>query len=489
VSRSDTIGLALWLVLMLPWRVNATAAPSPSALGGEPLRTFGQQNVRQPDITASTRPPTMDYPRVLGALAAVIGLILLLRWCGRLFFPAAGARGSSRAVEVLGRSPVSPRQQVMLLRVGRRLIVVGDSGSQLSSLCEITDPDEVAAMVGQLRDERAAPASRAFVAMFGRSRRRFAPPEEAPEQAPPLDDPEDEAPVASAREELSGLRERVRLLAQHFKSSLVLAILPAVIVLSATGSSAAQEKSAGPAEAASAFTTGTPTPPSQSTPFKLPDLTNRENVSSALQIIFLLTVLSLAPAILVMMTSFTRIIIVLSLLRQALGTQQLPPNQVLIGLSLFMTFLVMGPTWDRVNNEALKPYMDGQIDQTTALKSASGPVRDFMIKQIKAGDNDDDVRLFTDAAGQPPPANWDEVRTMTLIPAFMLSELKTAFLLGFKIYLPFLIIDMVISTVLISMGMMMLPPVLISLPFKLLLFVLVNGWHLITASLIGSFIR
>jgi len=220
---------------------------------------------------------------------------------------------------------------------------------------------------------------------------------------------------------------------------------------------------------------------------QIPDLTKRENFSAALQIIVLLTVLSLAPAILLMMTSFTRIIIVLSLLRQALGTQQLPPNQVLIGLSMFMTFLVMGPTWKRVNDEALRPYMDGQITQQTALEKAQVPVRDFMIRQIIAAENDADVELFTKFAGEAPPKTWDEVRTTTLIPAFMLSELKTAFLLGFKVYLPFLIIDMVISTVLISMGMMMLPPAMISLPFKLLLFVLVNGWHLITANLMGSF--
>jgi len=150
---------------------------------------------------------------------------------------------------------------------------------------------------------------------------------------------------------------------------------------------------------------------------------------------------------------------------------------------------VMGPTWERVNNEALRPYLDAQMDGTTALTRAQQPVREFMIKQILASENDRDVWVFTDAAGQTRPQSWGEVGTMTLIPAFMLSELKTAFLLGFKVYLPFLIIDMVISTVLISMGMMMLPPVLISLPFKLLLFVLVDGWHLITASLMGSFIR
>jgi flagellar biosynthetic protein FliP len=235
-------------------------------------------------------------------------------------------------------------------------------------------------------------------------------------------------------------------------------------------------------------TTVAPSSPLAPTSFNLPDLSKRETFSSAMQLIILLTVLSIAPAILIMMTSFTRIIIVLTLLRQALGAQQLPPNQILIGLALFMTFLVMGPTWNRINNEALQPYMDGKMEQKAALDAAVQPLRKFMRDQIAAANNDADVLLFTDMAHQPPPTKWKDVGTMTLIPAFMLSELKTAFYLGFKVYLPFLIIDMVISSVLISMGMMMLPPVLISMPFKLLLFVLVDGWHLITASLMGSFV-
>jgi flagellar biosynthetic protein FliP len=270
-----------------------------------------------------------------------------------------------------------------------------------------------------------------------------------------------------------------------------------LVLLSAVAASAAQENPAisnGPLPSpvisapasSSASNPGAAAAPSS---FKLPDLSSRENFSAAMQMVILLTVLSLAPAILIMMTSFTRIIIVLSLLRQALGTQQLPPNQVLVGLSLFMTFLVMGPTFERVNNDGLKRYMAGEIDQPTALANAAVPVREFMIRQIRASDNDDDVKLFTQFAGKAPPKTWNDVDTLTLIPSFMLSELKTAFLMGFKIYLPFLIIDIVISTVLISMGMMMLPPVLISLPFKLLLFVLVNGWHLITASLMGSFVK
>jgi flagellar biosynthetic protein FliP len=229
--------------------------------------------------------------------------------------------------------------------------------------------------------------------------------------------------------------------------------------------------------------------PSASLPIQLPDLTKRENFSSALQILILLTILSLAPAILLMMTSFTRIVIVFSLLRQALGTQQLPPNQVLVGLAMFMTFLVMGPTWQRVNNEALRPYLNGdkEMTQARALEKAEQPIRDFMIQNIRRCGNEEDVFLFTDFKREDPK-EWKDVGTMTLVPAFMLSELKTAFLQGFKVYLPFLIIDMVISAVLISMGMMMLPPALISLPFKLLLFVLVGGWHLITDSLMGSFV-
>ena len=223
-------------------------------------------------------------------------------------------------------------------------------------------------------------------------------------------------------------------------------------------------------------------------PSQLPDLTKRENFSAAMQIIILLTVLSLAPAILIMMSSFTRIVIVLSLLRQALGTQQLPPNQVLIGLAMFMTFLVMGPTWERVNSTALQPYMSGQIDQRTMLDRAQVPVREFMIRQIEHARNEEDVFMFSDFAKESPK-DWSEVRFTALVPGFVLSELKTAFILGFKVYLPFLIIDMVVSAVLISMGMMMLPPTLISLPFKLLLFVLVDGWHLITSSLIVSFVQ
>jgi flagellar biosynthetic protein FliP len=206
----------------------------------------------------------------------------------------------------------------------------------------------------------------------------------------------------------------------------------------------------------------------------------------------LLTVLSLAPAILVLCTSFTRIIVVLSLLRQALGVQNLPPNQVLAGLSLFMTCIVMAPTWGRINDKALQPYLNGAMTQQQALAEGVIPLREFMIAQIDAAENSGTALMFLEYSRQPIPEDraptWSDISTATLIPAFVLSELKVAFLMGFKIYLPFLVIDLVISIVLTSMGMLMLPPVLVSLPFKLLLFVLVDGWTLVAAGLMGSFV-
>jgi flagellar biosynthetic protein FliP len=232
----------------------------------------------------------------------------------------------------------------------------------------------------------------------------------------------------------------------------------------------------------------------------LPDITQTipttaepKKLSSSLQILLLLSVLTLAPSILLMTTCFTRIVIVMSLLRQALGAAQLPPNQILIGLSLFMTFLVMGPTWSRVNAEAIVPYTSAdpnvQITQGEAFARSVKILREFMIKQIEGAHNEDDVYLFHGYAhpGAGAPQTWAEVDTTSLVPAFILSELKVAFLMGFRIYLPFLIIDMVISSVLISIGMQLLPPVMVSLPFKLLLFVLVDGWHLVCATLLASF--
>lgn len=222
-----------------------------------------------------------------------------------------------------------------------------------------------------------------------------------------------------------------------------------------------------------------------------PPATDAKGVGASLRILVLLTVLSLAPSILIMMTSFTRIVVVLALLRQAIGTQQLPPGQVLIGLALIMTMLVMAPTWARIKTQAVDPYLDGKMRQDEALDRGAAPLRDFMFDQIEAGRNEETVYVFQEYAQGPLPdgaaLRREDVSLSALIPAFVLSELKTSFVMGFKIYLPFLVIDMVIASILISMGMMMLPPVLISLPFKLMLFVLADGWGLVAGSLLQSF--
>jgi flagellar biosynthetic protein FliP len=221
--------------------------------------------------------------------------------------------------------------------------------------------------------------------------------------------------------------------------------------------------------------------------------TSPERLSSTLQVMLLLTVLSLAPAILLMTTSFVRIIVVLGLLRQALGTQQLPPSQVITALAMFMTLVVMTPTWNEVYSSSIRPYSRGEItDPEEAFNAGVVPLKAFMARQIALANNDDDVWLFYDYLPESqrvsqPPEDWDEVPLQALLPAFMLSELKVAFLIGFQIYLPFLILDLVVSSVTISMGMMMLPPVMISLPLKLLLFVLVDGWTLVVQMLLESF--
>lgn len=210
---------------------------------------------------------------------------------------------------------------------------------------------------------------------------------------------------------------------------------------------------------------------------------NPEQASVLIQTLFLLTVLSLAPAILVMMTPFTRLAIVFSFLRQALGTQQTPSNQIIAGLSLFLTFFIMMPQWQEINNNALQPYLEKKISQETALKEAMIPIRKFMFKQTRQKD----LAIFVKMSKSEKPKSPEDIPITTLIPAFVISELKTAFIIGFVLFFPFLIIDMVVSSVLLSMGMMMLPPVLISLPFKLMLFVLVDGWNLIVGSMVKSF--
>lgn len=208
-----------------------------------------------------------------------------------------------------------------------------------------------------------------------------------------------------------------------------------------------------------------------------------QQVSTGVQLLVLLTVLTVAPAILLLATSFTRIIIVLSLLRNAIGTPTAPPNQVVVGLALLMTFFVMAPVYTRIDKEALQPYTANQIDQATAFERAAAPLREFMFRQTR----EKDLALFLEMSGQAKPEALADIPTTTLLPAFVISELRTAFLMGFAVYVPFLIIEMVVSSVLLAMGMMMLPPALVSLPFKILLFVMVDGWYLIAQSLMLSF--
>lgn len=226
-------------------------------------------------------------------------------------------------------------------------------------------------------------------------------------------------------------------------------------------------------------------------PFQIPDINlsveggpeGPEGVSQTLQLLALLTVLSLAPAIIILLTSFTRIIVVLSFLRSALATQQMPPNQVLIGLALFLTFFVMAPTWKDVNANALQPYMRGEMGYEQAYERAMSPVRTFMFKQTR----EKDLALFVELSDMERPQTYRDIPNYVLIPSFTISELKTAFQIGFVLFVPFLVIDMIVASALMSMGMLMLPPMMISLPFKILLFVLVDGWNLVIHSLILSF--
>lgn len=225
-------------------------------------------------------------------------------------------------------------------------------------------------------------------------------------------------------------------------------------------------------------------------PLPLPSLnigvgtaTKPGDVTTTIQIFLLLTILSLAPSLLIMTTSFTRIVVVLSFLRTAMGTQQAPSNQIILALSLFLTFFIMTPVWQQVNRDAYQPYKAGTLSQEQAFEKAVQPIRKFMLSQTR----EKDLGLFVSLSKQERPKNANDIPTLTIIPAFMISELRTAFQIGFLIYLPFIVVDMVVASVLMSMGMMMLPPVMISLPFKILLFVLVDGWGLVLGSLVKSF--
>jgi flagellar biosynthesis protein FliP len=217
--------------------------------------------------------------------------------------------------------------------------------------------------------------------------------------------------------------------------------------------------------------------------FDLDDADGPQQISGVMQIVLLFTVLSLTPAILVLTTCFTRLAVVLSFLRHAIGVQQTPPNQIIIGLALFLTVFIMQPVWERIYNDAYVPYKHREISGDEFLKRGVKPLKDFMLKHTRAKD----LALFASIANQEKPRNADALSLASVVPAFAISELKTAFQIGFLLYIPFIILDMVVSSILLSMGMMMLPPVMISLPFKLMLFVMVDGWNLLIESLVKSF--
>lgn len=228
----------------------------------------------------------------------------------------------------------------------------------------------------------------------------------------------------------------------------------------------------------------------QSLSFPLPKLDvqvgssdNPQDVSVTLQILLLMTILALAPSIMIMTTAYLRIIIVFHFLKSALGTQQMPPGQLLAGVALFVTFFVMAPTWNKVNEEALKPLMDEKITTEEAYNKGIEPIREFMFRNVR----DEDLGLFISLANMTRPKNRNELPTYIVVPAFVISELRTGFIIGFFLFIPFLMVDMIISSILMSMGMMMLPPMLVSLPFKILLFILVDGWNLIIGSVVRSF--
>lgn len=207
------------------------------------------------------------------------------------------------------------------------------------------------------------------------------------------------------------------------------------------------------------------------------------DVALSLQILFLLTILTLAPSIIMMMTAFTRVVIVLDFIKRALSLQQMPPNQIIVGFSIFLTFFIMAPTFTKINDEALQPYLKGKIDSEVFFNKSIDPLRGFMFRQTRAKD----IALFIKLAKLPKPKNQKEVPTYCLIPAYMISELKRAFEIGIYIFIPFIVIDMIVASALMAMGMIMLPPVMISLPFKIILFILVDGWNLLTYELVRSF--
>lgn len=418
------------------------------------------------------------------ALGIVLGLVVILRfvvgrWLGR---PAVAS--SSPAVHVLTRVTIAPRNHILLLRVAGRVLVVGDSSQGLRTLANIDDPEEVASLLATVSAAKPNSMSRSFVGLLKRFNSEYTFGQNVAQE--PTDPAEYR--IGRARDQVSSVLSGIRSMAKRH-----LPII-GIVVLFMSGTGFAQSVTTQTMSNAASLDTTNPLSMLHEIAKVLPgenDDSNQSGLSAPISILLLLTVLTVAPALLVVTTSFTRIIVVLALLRQAIGTQSLPPSQVIVALSMFMTFLIMAPTFERIAAEAIVPLHNNEIDQRVGWKRAKQPLRDFMFDQIEHAGNEQDIYMILNYRGvntsKPQELRRHHVDMLSLIPAFILSELKIAFLMGFRIYLPFLIIDMVIASVLISMGMLMLPPVLISLPFKLLLFVMVDGWHLVAGSVLSSF--
>ena len=400
-------------------------------------------------------------------LAIVTGLFLLVAWTWRRGAKKANHSLPEGVVAILGRVPLASRQVAELVRVGNKLVLLSVTPHGVEPLTEITDPLEIDRLVGLCREHDPKSSTADFDDVF----RQFA------------DEP---APDGFLGEETMRIDARSAAAQAYspFRGGAIVALIAALVI--ATPAVAQTNP------VASLFPSGLGGPQEWTSP---------EGLSSALQVMLLLTVISLAPAILLMTTSFVRIVVVLGLLRQALGTQQLPPSQVVTSIALFMTVLLMAPTWQQTYEQGIEPYTNSEISLEEAFTRGVNPIRRFMAHQIEQAQNDDDVYLFmrylqsektpvadeTNYVYYDPKEDETIVPLTALLPAYMLSELKIAFLIGFQIYLPFVVLDIVVASVTISMGMLMLPPVLISLPFKLLLFVLVDGWHLVVEMLLESF--
>ncbi len=412
---------------------------------------------------------------MFASLSLVLALFMGVAWFFRGVTPKQSRSLSKDVVQVLGRTQLAARHNMILIRFGRKLVLVSQQLGQTQTLSEIDDPSEVDHLLGLCEQTNSSSISNSFLDVMTQltSKTKIA---LAVALCLFLSNPliaqnassTNEIRPSTAREASS--RDGVAPLLRAATNS----------ILGQNLSGQAKNQSETKASQDEAETLEGPA-----------KWVSPEGLNGSLQILLLLTVLSLAPAILLMTTCYVRIIVVMGLLRQALGTSQLPPSQVITSISLFITLFVMAPVWSQVYDDAIKPYTDSNSGMTMEQAWDKGvqPVRTFMSRQIAMAGNYDDVHLFFSrhAPNSPPPSSFDDVPLTVLLPAYMLSELKTSFMMGFQIYLPFLILDIVIASVTISMGMMMLPPAMISMPFKLLLFVLVDGWHLVVEMLLDSF--